>query len=58
MAKAAAVKSAEALSAAPHGRTPDNTPIPGGGRWAWDDERGVWVSLDSKPEKTNETEGT
>lgn len=28
----------------PHGRTPDNTPIPGGGRWAWDDVSGQWVA--------------
>ena len=25
---------------------PDNTPIPGGGRWAWDDMAGQWVSRD------------
>lgn len=26
--------------------SPDNTPIPGGGRWAWDDVAGQWVSRD------------
>ena len=25
---------------------PDNTPIPGGGRWAWDDMAGQWISRD------------
>ena len=25
---------------------PDNTPIPGGGRWAWDDVGGQWISRD------------
>lgn len=29
-----------------HGRTPDNTPLPGGGRWSWDDIAGAWRSLD------------
>ena len=30
-----------------HGRTPDNTPIPGGGRWAWDDQAGAWLDRDA-----------
>jgi hypothetical protein len=34
----------------PHTRTPNNTPIPGGGRWAWDADAGAWVSRDSAPE--------
>lgn len=25
---------------------PDNTPIPGGGRWAWDAVTGQWISRD------------
>lgn len=32
-----------------HPRTPDNTPIPGGGRWTWDADAGAWVSLDTAP---------
>lgn len=27
-------------------RTPENTPIPGGGRWRWDEALTDWVSLD------------
>lgn len=30
---------------AAHGRTPDNTPIPGGGEWAWDEVAGAWVPV-------------
>ncbi len=30
-------------TAADHARTPDNTPIPGGGAWTWDAEAGAWV---------------
>jgi hypothetical protein len=33
-----------------HDRTPENTPLPGGGRWAWDTAAGAWVSLDPQPE--------
>lgn len=31
--------------------TPENTPIPGGGRWRWDDESKAWVSNDPAPEQ-------
>lgn len=24
-------------------RTPDNTPLPGGGRWAWNDTTATWA---------------
>jgi|GEM_PF-3768918 len=27
--------------------TPDNTPVPGGGRWTWDYVLAAWVDLDS-----------
>ena len=30
---------------AEHGRTPENTPIPGGGAWAWDADAGAWVAV-------------
>jgi hypothetical protein len=30
-------------------RTPENTPIPGGGRWRWDETALDWVSLDQQP---------
>ncbi len=33
--------------------TPDNTPVPGGGRWRWDITKPGWVDLDAVP-----TEGT
>jgi hypothetical protein len=26
---------------------PDNTPVPGGGRWAWDYSLACWVDLDA-----------
>lgn len=26
-------------------RTPDNTPLPGGGRWAWDDIAKAWAEV-------------
>lgn len=32
-----------------HGRSPENTPIPGGGRWTWDQIGGRWVALANKP---------
>lgn len=36
--------------AADHGRTPENTPIPGGGSWTWDAAAGAWVDvLATKP---------
>lgn len=31
-----------------HGRTPENTPLPGGGSWSWDDVAGAWV--ENQPE--------
>lgn len=51
MAKANKPAAAEALArdVPAHGRTPDNTPIPGGGSWAWDAEAGAWVSNSPKP---------
>ncbi|MEO8118916.1 MAG: hypothetical protein ABI606_06300 [Rhodoferax sp.] len=27
--------------------TPENTPVPGGGRWAWDYSLVCWVDLDA-----------
>lgn len=24
-------------------RTPENTPLPGGGRWVWDDQTNYWA---------------
>lgn len=27
--------------------TPDNTPVPGGGRWTWDYRLARWVDLDA-----------
>lgn len=54
---AAEVSAATADQAATgHGRTPDNTPIPGGGRWAWDDAEGAWISRDPKPEPKPEAD--
>jgi len=35
--------------AADHGRTPENTPIPGGGSWRWDDSAGQWVEVLPSP---------
>ncbi len=32
------------------GPTPDNTPVPGGGRWRWDEEAKGWVSNDPQPD--------
>lgn len=26
-----------------HDRTPDNTPLPGGGSWQWDAAQGEWL---------------
>lgn len=43
----------EALPAPDHGRTPENTPIPGGGSWTWDAEAGAWVE-NLPPEQTQE----
>jgi len=30
-------------------RTPENTPLPGGGRWEWDEAAANWRSLDDQP---------
>lgn len=30
-------------------RTPENTPVPGGGRWRWDIAAPGWVDLDAPP---------
>lgn len=27
--------------------TPDNTPVPGGGRWSWDYSLACWADLDA-----------
>ncbi len=52
---AAATTAAEApaISTEPvqEGPTPENTPVPGGGRWRWDINKPGWVDLD-KPEPT------
>jgi len=32
-----------------HGRTPENTPVPGGGSWTWDADSGAWVDTSPKP---------
>lgn len=29
-----------------HDRTPDNTPLPGGGSWQWDAAQGAWLALE------------
>lgn len=29
--------------------TPDNTPIPGGGRWRWDTQLPGWVEVSAEP---------
>lgn len=46
---AAANQSSQAADAP----TPDNTPVPGGGRWRWDITKPGWVDIDAVP-----TEGT
>lgn len=33
--------------ALPHVATPDNTPTPGGGRWAWDAKNFCWTDMDA-----------
>jgi hypothetical protein len=30
-------------------RTPENTPLPGGGKWIWDEQAADWRSLDDQP---------
>lgn len=34
--------------------TPENTPIPGGGTWAWDTSSRTWVSLDEMSQALDE----
>ncbi|MDD5479649.1 hypothetical protein [Rhodoferax sp.] len=29
------------------GLTPENTPVPGAGRWRWDDANSGWVDVDA-----------
>ena len=29
-----------------HDRTPENTPLPGGGSWQWDETAGQWLPLE------------
>ena len=36
---------------APSKPTPDNTPLPGGGRYRWDDALPGWVDQDASPGK-------
>lgn len=50
----APVASSEKIDAADP--TPDNTPLPGGGRWKWDLQAKAWVSADPEPEKSNPTQ--
>ena len=40
---------AEAAGPAP---TPENTPVPGGGRWRWDITAPGWVDVDAPAEPT------
>ena len=47
--KTAATAEAVTPEASGHGRTPDNTPLPGGGSWSWDAEAGAWVDMSPKP---------
>lgn len=43
----------------PETPTPDNTPIPGGGRWKWGDEKPGWVSNEPEtPPAADATETT
>lgn len=36
-----------------HDRTPENTPLPGGGSWQWDETSGAWTPL-APAEQTSE----
>lgn len=44
--------------------TPENTPVPGGGRWSWNAVLGAWTAVDEsaaapqQPPVTPETEPT
>lgn len=46
-------KTDPATAAPAHDRTPDNTPLPGGGAWAWDDITGRWLDLHAPAEPAN-----
>lgn len=46
---------AAAMPAAGHDRTPENTPLPGGGSWRWDDVAGAWVENKPEAEQSAET---
>lgn len=49
LATAATPDSAVAVAAAPVDPsipTPENTPVPGGGRWRWDITKPGWVEID------------
>lgn len=35
--------------------SPDNTPVPGGGRWAWDISLPGWVNLDAPADADADT---
>lgn len=32
-------------------RTPENTPLPGGGQWAWDEAKRAWVSREPQSDQ-------
>lgn len=43
-----ATDAADDIAAIPveaHDRTPENTPLPGGGAWAWDADAGAWIDI-------------
>jgi hypothetical protein len=35
-----------------HDRTPENTPLPGGGSWQWDEHSGAWMPLEPAEQTT------
>jgi hypothetical protein len=41
-----------------HDRTPENTPLPGGGAWKWDDAACNWIPdwQDTAPAEPNTTD--
>ncbi|HOU64707.1 MAG TPA: hypothetical protein PK861_01570 [Thermomonas sp.] len=41
---------ADDLSAVDDGPTPENTPLPGGGAWTWDNDTKAWVTTAPQPE--------
>lgn len=44
----------------PPAATPENTPVPGGGRWHWDGTAGAWLEVTepASPEQTTATTTT